>query len=72
LECASADSFEGFVEDDAFQGGEIVERHIFNDCELIGEGNALEGVAVLEYPFSDSLEVFVEDDAFEAGAMGER
>ena len=40
----------------------------FNDFELIEEGNALEGVALLECSLADSLEAFVVDDALEGGA----
>ena len=72
MECATADSLEVFVADDAFEGEAIDKRHLFDDFELIGEGYNLEGRTLLECCRSDSFEVFVADDALECGAMGER
>ena len=43
----------------------------FDDFELIGQGDALEGGAVLGCAIADSLEVFVADDTLEGKAMGE-
>ena len=37
-----------FVADDAFEGGALGERQPVDDHELIGEGYALEGEAILE------------------------
>jgi len=48
LECALANSFEGFVADDALEGGVFAERPIFDDFELIGESDTREGVASTE------------------------
>ena len=48
------------------------ERQPFDDCELIGEGDALEDVASFECTPPNSLEVFVEEDAFEGGEFDER
>ena len=71
LECVTADSVEVFVADNAFKGGAGAKRHMFDDCELIGEGDALEGEAVAECASANSLEVSVADDALEGGAIGE-
>ena len=43
LECVFAYSFEVFVEDDAFEGGTLAERQLFNDFEFIGESDTREG-----------------------------
>ena len=67
MECATANSLEGFVADDDFEGGAFEERHLFDGFELIGEGNAFEGGTELECLSADSFEVFVEDDALEGG-----
>ena len=48
LECASADSFEVFVADNALEGGAVDERQLFDDFELIGEVNAPEFAAAFE------------------------
>jgi len=47
-ECAFADSLEGFIADDALEGGAFDERQIFNGFEFIGESDTREGVAFLE------------------------
>ena len=70
MECALADSLEIFVADDAFEGGAFGERRLFDNCELIGQGNALKGETVLECPFTNSFEVFVADDELQGGAIG--
>jgi len=70
LECAFADGLEVFVADDAFEGGAFGENQLFNDCELIGESDALEGGATCERCFAYSFEFFVANDAFEGGAIG--
>jgi len=54
------------------EGGAFGERALLDDCEIIGEGNALEGVTVLEGAFADSLEAFVTDDELETEAVSER
>jgi len=51
LECATDNSFEVFVADDAFEGGATGECRLFDDFELIGESDALEGGASLECSF---------------------
>ena len=48
MECTLADSSEVFVVDDALEGKAAGERHLFDDFELIGEGDTREGVALLE------------------------
>ena len=48
-----------------------MKRQPFDDFELIGEGDALEGGKTLECAIADSLEVIVENDALEGGALGE-
>ena len=48
LECFLTNSFEVFVEDDAFEGGAIGERHHFDDFELIRESDTREGKAACE------------------------
>jgi len=65
IECASANSLEFFVADDALEGSAVGERLLFDDFEIFGEGNALEGGAVLESAHANSFDVFVADDAFE-------
>ena len=70
LERVIADSLEFVVTDDAFEGDALDERLYFDDFEVIGKGEALEGVAHLERALANSLEVFVADDVFEAGAIG--
>jgi len=42
------DSLEMFVADDALEGGAPAVRPLFDDFELIGESDTLEGVATLE------------------------
>ena len=69
MECAKANSLEVFVADDALEGGAFDERQLVDDCEIFGEGNALESVAASEGGSADSFEVFVEDNALEGGAM---
>jgi len=66
-----ANSLEGFGADNAFEGGAMGERPLFDDFELIGESDTREAGACLECVIADSLEVFVADDALEGGAMGE-
>jgi len=70
-ECATVDSLEVFVADDAFEGGAVGERQPFDDFELIGEGDASESGTVLECALADSFEAFVEEDAFEGRAIAE-
>ena len=70
-ECSIVNSFEVFVADNALEGRAKAESHLFDDCELIGEGDTLEGGTVLESVIADSLEVFVADDAFEGRTFAE-
>ena len=71
MECSLANSLEVFVADDAFEGGAVAEGQIFDDCEIIREGDALEDGTYLKCPIANSFEFFVPDDAFEEGAFGE-
>ena len=71
MECSFVDSLEVFVADDALEGSAVAERQMFYDFEFIGEGNALEGGAVLECASADSFEVFVADDSLEGKAAAE-
>ena len=71
MKCASANSFEVFVADNALEGGAGVKRRHFDDLELIGESGIREGGTMLECVSANSFEVFVEDNAFEGGAFGE-
>jgi len=72
LKCATDDSFEVFAADNAREGNAMRKRTLFNDFELIREGDTLEGGAVLERVFANSFEAFVADDALEGGAFCER
>jgi len=72
LECATANSLEVFVADDMLEGGAGGERQLFDDFEIIGEGNALEDGTGLECASANSFEEFVQDDALEGRAGGER
>jgi len=71
LECAPTNSLEVFVADDTLERGACSKRHLPNDCELIGKGNALEGT-LLECTSVESFEFLVEDDGLEGGALEER
>ena len=48
LECGLTNKLKFFVADDAFEGGTTAERHLFDDCELIGESDTREGEALTE------------------------
>ena len=50
----------------------MVECLLLDDCELVGEGYALEGGTPIKHTRADSFEVFVADDVFEGGAVDER
>jgi len=52
LEYSLADSFEVFVEDDAFEGDAFAVRKPFDFFELIGESDTREGRALVECPLS--------------------
>ena len=72
LEYVTANGFEFFVADDAFEGGAPGERHLVDDCEHIGEGDAFEGIAIMECASANSFEFFIEVDALEGSAFEER
>ena len=72
MECTPVDRPEVFVPDNALEVEAFAERILFDDCELIGEGNALEGGALMECTLANSFEVFVADDMLEGGALDER
>jgi len=74
LECASAISFEVFVEDDALEGSAFAERTLFDDFELTRKSDTREGDAISECALSyiRNVAVFTEYHTHEIATLSER
>ena len=74
LKCATDDSFEVFAADNAREGNAMRKRTLFNDFELIREGDTREGDAVLECSpsYIRNVAVFTEYHTHEMVTISER